>query len=99
MEEPEELLDHVDIVDLVEHIERLLEVPPAKRKPAQCREILREAEKHASPSSTFRESNRPQRFSGYVALMAQIGNAEPTNYEDVATQHGKMPWWKNINPS
>ena len=70
MEEPEEPLDRVDTMDLVEQIERPMEVPPAKRKPAWCREILREAEKHAAPSGTFRESNRPQRFSGYVALMA-----------------------------
>jgi uncharacterized membrane protein YvbJ len=40
MEEHEEPLDQVDTVDPVEQIERPLEVPPAKRKPAWCREIL-----------------------------------------------------------
>jgi hypothetical protein len=49
MEEPEEPLDQFDIVDPVEQIERPLEVPTAKRKPTCCREILREAEKHATP--------------------------------------------------
>jgi hypothetical protein len=49
MEEPKEPLDQFDIVDPVEQIERPLEVPPAKRKPARCREILREAEKHVAP--------------------------------------------------
>jgi hypothetical protein len=63
-----------------------MEVPPAKRKPPWCREIPREAEKHATPSGTFKESNTPQRFLGYVALMAHISTAEPTNYEDAATQ-------------
>jgi hypothetical protein len=73
-------------MDPVEQIEIPLEVPTAKRKPAWCREILREVEKHAALSGTFRESNRPQRYSGYVALMAQISDAEPTIYEDVAKQ-------------
>jgi hypothetical protein len=41
MEEPEEPLDQVDTMDPVEQIERPMEVPPAKRKPAWCREILR----------------------------------------------------------
>jgi hypothetical protein len=83
-EEPEEPLDQFDTVDPVEQIERPLEVPPAKRKPAWCREILREAKKHAAPSGTFRESNRPQRYSDYVALMSQISDAKPTIYEDAA---------------
>jgi len=86
MEEPKKSLDQVDIVDPVEQIERPMEVPPTKRKPSWCREILREAEKHAAPSGTFRESNRPQRYSSYVALMAQISDAKPTIYEDVAKQ-------------
>jgi hypothetical protein len=43
---------------------------------------------------------KPQRYLGYVALMSQINDAEPTIYEDVAKQQvWKMPWWKNINPS
>jgi hypothetical protein len=86
MEEPKEPLDQFDTMDPVKQIERPLEVPPAKRKPAWCREILQEAEKHASPSGTFRESNRPQRYSGYVPFMSQISDAEPTIYEDVAKQ-------------
>jgi hypothetical protein len=47
-----------------------MEVPPTNRKPSWCRKIMREAEKHATPSSNFIESNKPQRYSGYVALMA-----------------------------
>ena len=40
MEEPEEPLDQVDTMNPVEQIERPKEVPPAKKKPAWCREIL-----------------------------------------------------------
>jgi hypothetical protein len=49
MEELEEPLDQVDTMDPIEQIERHMEVPPAKRKHSWCREILREAEKHAAP--------------------------------------------------
>jgi hypothetical protein len=77
MEEPEEPLDQFDTVDPIDQIERPIEVPPAKRKLIWCREILREAKKHVAPLGTFRESNRPQRYSGYVALVAQISDAEP----------------------
>jgi hypothetical protein len=47
---------------------------------------LCEEKKHVAPSSTFKESNRPQRYSGYVALMSHISNAEPTISEDAAKQ-------------
>ena len=47
-----------------EPLERLLEDPPAKRKPAWCRQILQEAEGHAAPKGTFRESRKPQSFFG-----------------------------------
>jgi hypothetical protein len=70
----------------VDHVERSLEAPPTKRRLAWCREILQEAGKYTTPSGTFKESKRPQRYSGYVAQMTQISDAEPTIYEDVAKQ-------------
>ena len=62
-EESEEGLD----VPIEEPIERLLEEIPAKRKPAWCRQILQEAEGHATPKGTFRESRKPQRYFGLTA--------------------------------
>jgi hypothetical protein len=40
-------------------IEFPLEKPPVKRKPAWCREIIKEAKKHPTPKCTFRESKKP----------------------------------------
>jgi hypothetical protein len=52
---------------LRDSIEFPLEKPPAKRKPTWCREILKEAEKHATPKGTFRESKKPDKYSGLIA--------------------------------
>jgi hypothetical protein len=41
-----------------DYVEFPLEKPPVKRKPTWCREILKEAEKHATPKGTFRESKK-----------------------------------------
>jgi hypothetical protein len=61
---------------------------------------LREVEKHATPLGTFRESNRPQRYLGYVALMAQISNAEPAIYDDVAKHViAQVVGWENPDPT
>ena len=73
-----------------EPLERLLEDPPAKRRPAWCRQILQGAKGHAAPKGTFRESRKPQRFSG---LCAQVDPVifEPSSFEEVA----KLQVWKD----
>jgi hypothetical protein len=38
---------------------------------------VQEVEKIAAPKGTFRESKRPHRFGGYVALMSNINDAGP----------------------
>ena len=53
-------------------LEELLEVPPSKRRPAWYRETIQEGEKHKAPPGTFRESIRPQKYSG---LMSQLISA------------------------
>jgi hypothetical protein len=73
-------------VEPIEQVERPLDVPQSKRKPAWCREIMQEAKSHGAPSGTFRESKRPQIFAGYVTHMSHISNAKPTTFEDVAQQ-------------
>jgi hypothetical protein len=42
-------------------VEITLEKPLVKRKLAWCREVLMEAEKHATPKGTFKESNNPDK--------------------------------------
>ena len=67
-------------------LERPVFAPPVKRRLAWLRETLQEAEKHTAPPDTFRESRRPQKFSGYVAQMGHIIDTEPSSYEDAAGQ-------------
>jgi hypothetical protein len=50
-------------------VEFPLEKPPIKRKPTWCREISKEAEKHATPKGTFRERNKPDKYSGLIAQL------------------------------
>ena len=67
--EEEEFEDQIP--DTLEDIEippeELLEVPPSKRRPAWYRETVQEAEKHKAPPGTFRESIRPQKYSGLMS--------------------------------
>ena len=63
-------------------LERSLEEPPIKRRPAWFKETLHEAERHAAPSGTFRESIRPQSYASYVALVSNISDAEPSLFEE-----------------
>ena len=53
-----------------------------KRKPAWTREILREAERYGAPEGSIRERKKPNTFSNYAALMCDLVEQEPTNYEE-----------------
>jgi hypothetical protein len=72
-------------------IEIPLEAPPAKRRPAWCREILKEAEKHATPKGTFRESKKPNKYSGLIAQLNHVINSKPSTFDEAA----KHKVWKN----
>ena len=73
-----------------EPIERLLEEIPAKRQPTWCRQILQEAEGHAAPKGTFRESRKPQRYSGLAAQVDPV-ICEPSSFEEAT----KLQVWKD----
>jgi predicted Zn-dependent protease len=62
-------------LELAEELERTLEEPPTKRKRGWLKETMQEAEKIAARKGTFRESKRPHRYGGYVALMSNISDA------------------------
>jgi hypothetical protein len=51
---------------------------------------VREAERITAPKGTFRERKRPHRFGGYVALMSNISDVEPS-FEEV----DKLQVWKD----
>jgi hypothetical protein len=63
-------------------LKRTLEEPPAKRKSGWLKEIVREAQRIVAPKGTFKETKRPHRFRGYVALMSSISNAKPSSFEE-----------------
>jgi hypothetical protein len=60
-------------------LERSLEEHLAKRKPGWLKDTVQEAKKIAAPKGTFRESKRPHRYGGYVALMSNISVMSPTS--------------------
>jgi hypothetical protein len=52
---------------------------------------VQQAERITAPKGTFKESKRPHRFGGYVALMSSINDAEPSSFEEV----DKLQVWKD----
>jgi hypothetical protein len=57
-----------------------------QKRPTWARQTLQEAEGHAAPRGTFRESKRHHRFSSYVAVMSHIIDYEPSCYEETSSQ-------------
>jgi hypothetical protein len=52
---------------------------------------MQEVERITAPKGTFRERKRPHRFGGYVALMNNISDAEPSSFEET----DKLQVWKD----
>ena len=53
-----------------------------KRRPTWAREIIQDAEKYGAPDGSLRESKRPRTCYSYVALLADIIDAEPSSFEE-----------------
>ena len=53
-----------------------------KRKPTWVREAILDAEKYGTPEAIQRERKRPRPYSSYVALLCDIIDKEPSNYEE-----------------
>jgi hypothetical protein len=68
-----------------------LEEPPAKRNPGWLQEIVQEAKRITAPKGTFRERKRPHRSRGYVSLMRNISEVEPSSFEE----EDKLQVWKD----
>ena len=55
---------------------------PHKRKPAWVQEAIQGAERYGAPEKTNHgESKRTRSCSGYVALLCDFIDKEPSNYE------------------
>jgi hypothetical protein len=74
-------VDPVVPVDLVAPV-ALVDVPRyiavGHKIPVWAQQTLQEAEGHATPQGTFRESKRPKRFSSYFSSMSHIIDTEPS---------------------
>jgi hypothetical protein len=49
-----------------------------KRKPAWARELIQDGEKYGVPEGTTRQVKRPKPFFGYMALICDLLEEEPT---------------------
>jgi hypothetical protein len=54
-----------------------------------ARQTLQEAEGHAAPQGTSRESKRPKRFSSYFSAMSHIIDSEPSCHGEAT---GEQVW-------
>ena len=60
-----------------------------KRIPTWEWELIQDAERYGAPDGTSRERKRPRPYINYVALLCDIIDEEPSNYEE-ATE--KKEW-------
>ena len=53
-----------------------------KRKLIWVGEAILDAERYGAPEGMQREIKKPRPYSNYVALLCEINNKEPSNYEE-----------------
>ena len=70
IEEPYELIDPPQ------------EKNPHKRKPAWVQEAIQGAKRYGAPEEMHKERKRTRSYSRYVALLCDIIDKEPSNYEE-----------------
>ena len=71
-----------DVPEEYESPDKELLEAASKRRPGRYRETLQEAEKHKAPPGMFKESIKPQKYSG---LMSKLINAEPSTYKEATS--------------
>ena len=57
---------------------------PHKRKPAWVRELIQGAERYGAPEENHRERKRAWSCSGYVPLLCDFIDKEPSNYKEAS---------------
>ena len=58
-------------------------IPETRKRPNWLKSTLLDAEGHGVVKGSFRESKKPKRYSGYVAYMTKLIEAEPSIFEEV----------------
>ena len=73
-------------------VETRLEKDSHKRKPTWAWELIQEAERYGASEGMHRERKRPNPCNIYVALLCDIIDKEPSNYEEaIEKNNGRMP--------
>jgi len=63
----------------------------SRKRPSWLKGLLDDAEGHAAPRGTFRESKKPNRYQGYLTIMSKIIQNEPSSFSDAV----KHQVWKD----
>ena len=71
-----------EIEESHEPVDPLQEKNPHKRKPAWVWKAIQGAERYGAPEEMHRERKRTMSSSSYVALLCDIIDKEPSNYEE-----------------
>jgi hypothetical protein len=79
-------VDLVVPVDLVAPVDIPRDIAAGHKRIAWARQFLQEAEGHAAPQGTSRESKRPTIFSSYFSAMSHIIDIEPSCHGEVTGQ-------------
>jgi hypothetical protein len=89
--EPNEPVETIEPIDPIHPIDVPRELTVGRKRPAWAHQTLQQAEGHAAPRGTFRESKRPHRFSSYIAVMSHIIDSKPSTDEEASSQ----PVWRD----
>ena len=92
--EPKEKDDEsmLDVEEPMDPIDPPPHEPSSPRKrPSWLRGLLDDAERHAAPRGTFRESNKPNRYQGCLTIMRTIIQNKPSSFSDAV----KHQIWKD----
>ena len=73
-----------EIEESQEPVDPPQEKNPHKRKPAWVREAIKGAEGYGAPEEIHRENKRTRSCFGYVALLCDFIDKEPSNYGEAA---------------
>jgi hypothetical protein len=64
--------------------QRPMEKPTQKRRPAWAQDAIRDVERYGAQDGSSRKVKKPKLYLGYVALLCDIIDVEPTSYEEAA---------------
>ena len=71
-----------ELEELQEPVDSPQEKNLQKRKPAWVQESIQGAKRYGAPEENHRERKRTRSCSGYVALLCDFIDKEPSNYEE-----------------